>query len=169
MAKRRFKIEVNGDINNASKHQVIQNIPEVVGCLGDKFYYRMPMCWKYDDSKKNAPMGTARIHNGASQLDGCRRNALVLTADVAVFLCSTDSSNIVAFVRDGKAIVIPENAVNAICIERTKDTVTNIISIREYIRHNAINWEALENKYPIYDWNEIKVNAEYLFLIGGIA
>lgn len=110
MVKRRYKFAVNGDIVNASSRPVIKNIPESVGILGDKFYYNLPMGWKIDNSIRTTPIGTAIIHNNGSQLCGCRRTAFVLTADKAVFLCSTDNLKSVAFVKDGKAIMVSENA-----------------------------------------------------------
>lgn len=170
MAKRRFKVAVNGDINNASNRPAIQNIPEEVGCLGDKFYYHMPMCWDYDSTKKKPPMGTARIHNGASQLEGCRRNALVLTAEIAVFLCSTDNYKRLAFVKNGRAIIIPESPDGYFnSVECDKDTFTIIENLREYFKHNAVSWETLTQNHIVYKWGKLKHDIEYLFLVGGIA
>lgn len=170
MVKRRFKYEVNGDILNASKRPVIKNVPESVGTLGDKFYYNLPMGWKIDNSIRTTPIGTASIHNNGSQLCGCRRTALVLTADIAVFLCSTDNLKSVAFVKDGKAIIVSENANGYLGnVECNKDTVTTIINLREYFKCNTVSWESLEIKYQVYNWEEIKPDVKYLFLVGGVA
>ncbi|WP_143321652.1 hypothetical protein [Clostridium sp. HBUAS56010] len=170
MVKRRFKVAVNGDINNASKRPVIQNIPESIDRLGDKFYYNLPMGWRIDNSIRTNPMGTATINNGASIMEGCRRTALVLTADIAVFLCSADNYKSVALVKNGKAIIVSENASGYFDkVECNKDTVTTVMNLREYLKSNAVSWETLERKYQVFNWNEIKEGFKYLFLVGGVA
>lgn len=170
MAKRRFKYEVNGDINNINNRSAIKNTPEVIGCLGDKFYYHLPMGWKYDNGNKTSPIGTARIHNGASQLDGCRRNAIVLTADIAVFLCTTDKYKRLVFVSNGEAIIIPENPdgyFNSVDCDR--DTFTTTERLREYFKSNSFKWEDLKEGLIVYDWDKLKSDIDYLFLVGGVA
>lgn len=101
---------------------------------------------------------------------GCRRTALVLTADIAVILCSTDNYKSVAFVKDGKAIIVSENANGYFDnVECNKDTVTTIANLREYIKSMEVSWETLESKYQVFNWNEIKTDFKYLFLVGGVA
>ena len=170
MVMRRFKVAVNSDINNASSRPVTQNIPESVGTLGEKLYYHLPMGWKIDNTIRSSPIGTANIHNNGSRMDGCRRTALVLTADIAVFLCSTDNYKSIALVKDGKAIIVTESPNGYFDkVECNKDTVTTVINLREYLKCNTVSWETLESMYQVYDWEEIKADVNYLFLVGGVA
>lgn len=171
MGKSRFRVAVNGDINYVANRQVIHDdIPEMLGSLGDKFYFHMPMGWRIDDSMSTPPMGTVRIYNRGSRLEGCYRGALLLTTEVAVFLCSTHDSRCLAFVRNGRAVVVPESIDGFFgAVPCSKDGMKTIKELREYFKVSAFSWQALEEEYPNYKWDDIKPDITHLLLVGGVA
>lgn len=167
----KLKIAVNGDIRNAGDRPVVHDDrPEMLGSLGDKFYFRMPMGWKVESTISAPPMGTARIYNRGSRLEGGYRGALLLTADVAVFMCHTYDCWCLALVKDGKAVVIPESEEGFFnSVDCNNDGLTVIDDLRKYFKHNTIDWQALEAEYTSYKWDDIKPDINNLLLVGGVA
>ncbi|GEM_PF-3894105 len=167
----KLKIAVNGDINNASNRPVVHDDkPELLGSLGDMFYFHMPMGWGVEKTISVPPMGTTRIFNRGSRLEGAYRGALLLNANIAVFLCYTHDSRCLALVKEGMAIIMPEsekgffNSVNCY-----NDGLTVINDLQIYLEHNTIEWQALETEYSSYKWDDIKPDINNLLLVGGVA
>lgn len=167
----KLKIAVNGDINNAVNRPVVHDdSPEMLGSLGDKFYFRMPMGWKVESTISTPPMGTARIYNRGSRLQGGYRGALLLTADIAVFMCHTYDGWCLALVKDGRAVIIPESKDGFFgSVNCSNDGMTVINDLRQYFKYNTIDWESLETEYLSYKWDDIKLDINNLLLVGGVA
>lgn len=171
MARSKWRIAVNGDINNASKRPVVHNDkPEMLGSLGEMFYFNMPMGWTVEESILVPPMGTVKINNKGSRLCGAYRNAFLLTADIAVFLCNSYDGWCLALVKNGSAVIVPETENGFFDnVDCNNDGLTDISDLREYFKRNTINLETLEAEYKSYKWDDIKPNINNLLLVGGVA
>lgn len=171
MARSRLRVAVNGDINNAVNRPVVHNdIPEMLGSLGETFYFHIPMGWKVEKTISTPPMGTTRIWNNGSRLEGCYHWALLLTADVAVFLCHTYDCWCLALVKNGRAVIVPESEDGSFnSVDYSKDCSSIIEDLREYFKHNTVDWEAMEAEYQSYKWDDIKPDINNLLLVGGVA